>query len=319
MNECQLDVLMITYNHEDYIEEAISGVIKQVTDFNFRLLIFDDYSTDETEERIKTMITHNNPNLKIEYHRNNHNIGMMRNGMQSFESVTSPYIAICEGDDYWVDPFKIQKQVDFLEKNQNIVLTCGNSITIDENGGLISDSFLIDENVILNTENIIGNTYYNFIPTASILFRNIINSVFLQELKKLKAFDWSLLFLLSIEGDFYFDKNILSAYRITGKGVSSKLSEVDKIKMSILLYDLFRCHRPEYETIIKHKVDYCFELIKYIYDRENETLIHKYETSIEFLKSELVALEDNISIRRIIILVLKKIKKKIRINSYVTV
>ena len=58
----------------------------------------------------------------------------------------------------------------------------------------------------------------------------------------------------------------------------------------------------------------CFELIKYIYDRENQILIQKHETSIEILKSELVSIEDNISIRRIIILTLKKIKKKIRIN-----
>jgi hypothetical protein len=103
----------------------------------------------------------------------------------------------------------------------------------------------------------------------------------LSDLKKLKVYDWSLLFLISLKGNFYFDKSVLSAYRVTGKGVSSKLSEVEKLKMSILLYDLFRFYEPKFEFLIKEKVDYCFELIKYIYDNEKNTLVKDYEYSLE--------------------------------------
>jgi glycosyltransferase involved in cell wall biosynthesis len=314
MQDIKLDVLMITYNHEDYIEEAINSVINQVTDFIFRLLIFDDCSTDNTEERINNSILHDNPNLIIEYHRNTENLGMSVNGMQSFNSARAKYISICEGDDYWIDRNKLQKQVDFLEKNPQIILTCGNCIQVNEIGDLISEDFLIKQDTILETKNVIGDVYYNFIPTASILFRNIINEQFLIDLKKLKAYDWSLLFLLSLKGNFYFDKTILSAYRITGKGVSSSLSDVEKLKMSILLYDLFRFYEPKFETLINNKVDYCFELIKYIYNNEKNTLVKDYEYRLETLNYKIKNLEEDISFSKIIIILLKKIKKKIRSN-----
>jgi glucosyltransferase len=119
MDKFKVDILMITYNHQNFIEQAIDGVISQLTDFKFRLQIFDDCSTDNTEEKTRKKLNHSNSNLTIVYHRNQQNLGVFKNGKLSYDAFDGEYVALCEGDDYWIDPLKIQKQIDLLESTGN--------------------------------------------------------------------------------------------------------------------------------------------------------------------------------------------------------
>jgi glucosyltransferase len=119
MDKFTVDILMITYNHQDFIERAIEGVICQKTNFKFRLQIFDDCSTDITEEIIRKKLIHTNPNLTIIYNRNQHNLGVFKNGKLSYDAFDGEYVALCEGDDYWSDDLKLQKQIDLLETTGN--------------------------------------------------------------------------------------------------------------------------------------------------------------------------------------------------------
>src|SRR5690606_34101688 len=112
-----ISVCMITYNHEAYIKQAIEGILMQQTNFDVELIIADDCSTDRTETIIRELIENHSENFKIKYYRHDINIGMMPNFIFSLKKCTGKYIALCEGDDYWTDPLKLQKQVDFLEGN----------------------------------------------------------------------------------------------------------------------------------------------------------------------------------------------------------
>ena len=110
-----VSVCMITYNHEKYISQSIDGVLMQKTDFPIELVIGEDCSTDNTR------------NLCMEYKEKypdkiklllpEKNLGMIQNFNATIQSCAGKYIALCEGDDYWIDPYKLQKQVDFLEAN----------------------------------------------------------------------------------------------------------------------------------------------------------------------------------------------------------
>jgi glycosyltransferase involved in cell wall biosynthesis len=108
---------MITYNHEDYIAQAIEGVMMQQTTFPIELIIGEDCSTDNTH-KICIEYQEKYPD-KIRLLLPVSNLGMMKNFITTLNACKGKYIALCEGDDYWIDPLKLQKQVDFLEQNDD--------------------------------------------------------------------------------------------------------------------------------------------------------------------------------------------------------
>ena len=120
-------VVMITYGHEKYIHEAIKGVFMQQTDFPVELIIANDCSPDSTDEVVENLLSQAPENVNIKYTRHESNLGMMPNFIWALQQAKGKYIALCEGDDYWTDPLKLQKQVDFLEENKEYVLVCTNA------------------------------------------------------------------------------------------------------------------------------------------------------------------------------------------------
>lgn len=117
-----LSVDMITYKHENYIAEAIQGVLMQETNFEFELIIADDCSPDRTQEIVEQIVKLHPRGYRIKYFRHKQNIGMQANGLFAVNKCKGKYFAMCEGDDYWTDPNKLQKQVDFLEENNDYAL-----------------------------------------------------------------------------------------------------------------------------------------------------------------------------------------------------
>ena len=108
MNDILVSICCITYNHEDYIADAIEGFLMQKTDFKYEVLIHDDASTDRTAEIIRKY-ERKFPNLiKPIYQTENQHSKGIKVGKYNIERALGKYIALCEGDDYWVDPCKLQ-------------------------------------------------------------------------------------------------------------------------------------------------------------------------------------------------------------------
>lgn len=116
-----VSVYMITYNHEKYIAQAIESVLMQKTDFPYQLIIGEDYSTDGTRKIVEEYAA-TYPE-KIKAILNPQNLGPMRNAANVYKACTGKYVAMLEGDDYWTDPLKLQRQVDFLEANPDFGMT----------------------------------------------------------------------------------------------------------------------------------------------------------------------------------------------------
>lgn len=167
INTPLVSVVMITYNHEKFIEEAIIGVLKQVCDFSIELIVADDCSNDQTQQ-IVTEIIQNHPNKDIiRYTRHDINKGMNPNFIWATEQAKGKYIALCEGDDYWTDPHKLQKQFDYMESHPSCSF-CFHKVKELGSGSLHEDKLNIEFNEQFHLKEILNKNYAH---TPSILFR----------------------------------------------------------------------------------------------------------------------------------------------------
>ncbi len=122
MSHPLVSICMITYNHSLHIEKAIRGVMLQKTEFPIELVIGEDCSTDNTKEIIDKCIEKYPKKIKVI--TSEKNVGMIKNAYRTFKKCKGKYIAICEGDDYWHNEYKLQKQADYLKRNKNCALVC---------------------------------------------------------------------------------------------------------------------------------------------------------------------------------------------------
>ncbi len=211
-----VSVCMITYNHESYIAEAIEGVVSQQVNFSLELLISDDCSTDQTKA-ICIAYQQKHPDI-IRLIDRDQNLGMNLNFIDTLQRCKGKYIALCEGDDYWIATDKLQKQIDFLEKNQEFNICFHRAkLVYDVNNQKAYPN--------INSKTPIETTIYdlareNFIHTPSCVFRNQsfefpswINTAFPP--------DWVVHLLNARHGKIYFIKEELCAYRIHAGGVLS--------------------------------------------------------------------------------------------------
>jgi len=226
-----VSVSIITYNHEHYIKECIECIVNQVVNFDYEIVIGQDCSTDATHA-ICLHYAQLYPDL-ISYNPRTQNLGMMGNWIETIKECTGKYIALCEGDDYWTDPYKLQKQVDFLEANEEYV-ACFHDITILEKDGCIVEDYITTVPAKHETIEDLAR-YGNYIHTPSVVFRNVIKE-FPEEMKYSPIGDYFLYMLLAQHGKFKHLKETMAVYR-NGVGVfSGETQEKKGVITAITLY-----------------------------------------------------------------------------------
>jgi glycosyltransferase involved in cell wall biosynthesis len=226
-----VSVVMITYKHEPFIAKAIEGVLMQEVDFPVELIVADDCSPDLTHEIVGEYLNNHPKKDWIKYTRHGENIGMIPNFCWSLKEAKGKYIAICEGDDYWTDPSKLQKQVDFLESNPEYIMTFHNAIVINEEGELISNSMLTPE---FEHDHSCSDLLKGvWVPTLTRCFRNVITDYNLLSQGGNNA-DKILTVLLGEYGGNKYMNNILPAvYRKHDGGVWSSKTTYEQMKMVV--------------------------------------------------------------------------------------
>ncbi len=136
--EIIVSICCITYNHESYIAQAIESFLMQKTNFNYELIIGEDCSTDNTRAIIEQLCKKYPGRIKLV--GGSKNVGAVRNHLNVIQEARGKYIATCDGDDYWVDPLKLQKQVDFMENNPDYTICCHYTRVINEKGELVYEN-----------------------------------------------------------------------------------------------------------------------------------------------------------------------------------
>ncbi len=243
MNIPLVSVCMIAYNHEKYIAEAIQGVLMQKTDFEIEFIIANDASTDNTHPLI-TQFAIDKKNITINYINHSVNSGMMPNFVSALQQCSGKYIALCEGDDYWTDPLKLQKQVDFMEANPEyaMIFTNGKVVYTNEN----NDSHLIYSNskdeskasydtfpLPNDTTDIYTLAKGNYIHTAGVLFLNWVDEGIPSYMKKTTIGDWPLHLMTATKGLIKFSNEDTFSYRVHSDGIYSKKNKIEKLRLAL--------------------------------------------------------------------------------------
>jgi len=227
-----VSICCITYNHEKFIEEALDSFLMQETDFPFEIVIDDDASPDRTSEIIEQYIE-KYPNIMNARLRDK-NVGSMTNFIENMKRGQGKYIALCEGDDYWTDPLKLQKQVDILEKNNKISGVHHKVIYVDSNNIKLGESNRVEKGFELVDYKYLGQR--NTIHTCSFIFRNnIMDTDFYDLIQKAPVGDLPIFLKASANGKIAYIDSSMGAYR-QNVGVSGKWEKEYSIKNVIDVY-----------------------------------------------------------------------------------
>lgn len=218
-NDLLVAIWMVTYNHEKYISKAIEGIISQSTNFRYEIFIGEDFSTDNTAELCQKLKKKFPDKIDLTIHKTN--IGSLANAKMIYEKCQNSgakYIAMCEGDDYWTDPLKLQKQVDFLDSHQEYSM-CFHSVRILNE----TQQKFYEDNItrsVLDTTGLKELAFGNFIHTPSVLFRSIVFPL-PHWFKDTPIGDYPLWCLSALKGKIYKMPDKMAVYRVHDQGAMS--------------------------------------------------------------------------------------------------
>jgi glycosyltransferase involved in cell wall biosynthesis len=217
----KLSVYMITYNHEKYIAQAIEGVLDQKTNFKIKLFIGDDCSVDKTRDICLRYEKQSPDIIEVICTKENDIKVNSENVINACIDSGADYIALCEGDDYWIDPYKLQKQVDFLDENPGFSMCFSAVRTISEQKGLNAPPVLWPEIIkdVITIEDIISS-HRHLIPTPTLVFRNIIPKEKPEFYLDALSGDIALAIMLATHGNAKHLPIETAAYRNHGGGIT---------------------------------------------------------------------------------------------------
>lgn len=286
MNEAQekplVDVWMITYNHEKYIAQAIESVMMQKTSFPYRLVIGEDCSTDSTRKICKEYSKKYPEKIHLILHEKN--TGGQRNSYIVHKHCTAEYVAMLEGDDYWTDPLKLQKQVDYMKSNPDCA-ACFHQVIykLSESESTIFPDTQIKPKLKLNE--IIASPRNGWvIMTSTIMYAKKAVPDIPKWFTELEIGDYTVIMLAALNGNIGFIKEVLGAYRLNPGGLmqSKEYSEANLAHKMISLYFKFNKHTKQlykyeiYEQILR----YLYQLI-FHYKTEKKIILY-YIYTIKF-------------------------------------
>lgn len=229
-------VRCLTYNHEKYIEDALKGFVMQKTDFPFLAVVIDDCSTDGTADIVRRYEAQYPDIIKGIYLPHNfRSRGEDKRPYYQEYIDKATYWAECEGDDYWTDPLKLQKQVDILEADGTLMACCTDCSVVDKQGVLLKEKRggVVKDDVggRYNLRDFFRDNHQY--PTLSVVYR----CTHTQEVRQkyahtINAFlgDWTLWICLLIYGDMYFLNEVTCAYRINPTSLTHTVNRVARAK-----------------------------------------------------------------------------------------
>lgn len=285
-----VSICCVTYNHVNYIRQCLDGFVAQQTNFPFEILVHDDASTDGTTEIVRE--------YELKYPHLFRNVYQFENQFLKqntlhnflFKMAMGKFISLCEGDDYWTDPLKLQKQVDFLEQHPELAL-CFHAVDEEDNSGNIStislhpyksDRYFTIEELAVK----------NFIHTASVLFkRNLIQHI-PEYFAQSPVGDYPLFMLLASHGNMGYLHQCMAVYR-RGSGMWSTIQKNDMyLKWSKMLALLQIAYNDRPEVLMRLLEQHLWILFQ-LYNETNGEKFSIFNTK-ENIPSEIKVLEARI-------------------------
>jgi glycosyltransferase involved in cell wall biosynthesis len=223
----KVSVLMITYNQDDFIAQAIHSALMQMTDFDYEIVIGDDCSTDGTRD-IVADLARKHPS-KIRPLFQDVHLGVNRNLVATLKACSGQYVAILEGDDYWTTRNKLQLQVDFLDSHPDYAICFHNVQVVYQDERFPSHLYHVDpqQETCTIEELLVGN----FINTCSVMFRRDHSNELPSRFCSLHMGDWPLHVLNAQYGKIGYLNAVMAAYRVHDKGVWSLVGRLQQLEI----------------------------------------------------------------------------------------
>ena len=222
----EISICVISYNQEKFIEECLRGILSQKIDATVQLVLVDDNSQDQTFDIVKTIIKNYTGNFIVDIMSNEKNRGMISNFKFALSKCKGDYIAICEGDDYWIDPHKLYKQLQFLKINP-LYGICFHNVAIHDQstGSIIKDNLT---RKVSSTTSMIDLVSGNYIHTPSVVLRN--DFVIPPWFEEVELGDWTLYMLQIGQRKIKKLDDVMAHYRVHSSSVWSQLDENLRVK-----------------------------------------------------------------------------------------
>jgi glycosyltransferase involved in cell wall biosynthesis len=269
----KVSVLMISYNHEAYIAQAIDSVLAQTTDFDVEIVIGEDCSTDGTR-RIALDYQRRHPG-RIRVLAREKNLGMLPNLVDTYQNCRGQYIALLEGDDYWCDPLKLKSQVELLDARSDFAICFHNVAVVGDRSDGFPAQLCRNVPEVSTIEDLAFQLY---IPTCSVVLRNGLIPEFPAWFYKLGMGDWPLLLLAAQQGRiWYFDK-IMAHYRRHPGGIwSSESNSRNSEKLLDAVNILNQALGHKFDSIFCAQECWCWCDLAVKCDRQN-----RHEEAVRF-------------------------------------
>jgi glycosyltransferase involved in cell wall biosynthesis len=245
-NPMDVSVLLITYNHARFLEQAIRSVLNQQTRFSWELVIGDDASSDGAREILSRYAA--DPRIRVL--PNHERLGMNPNFVRTLHACTGRYVALLDGDDYWIDPGKLERQISLLERRPDIAICATNGLLHREDlGGLQIEHQYAYEERMFHTADLVPT---NPCQTSTCVVRRSAIPVIDEDLMRLGMLDFPIWILASRHGALCKLPVITAAYRIHQQGVwssTSKRAQLTRI-IEMLTWVERKFERPELKRAI---------------------------------------------------------------------
>lgn len=266
-----VSVFMMVYNHENYLHEALNGILMQKCNFDFEIVVGEDFSKDNSRKILLDYLAKFPGKFKLLLP--DRNIGANENQRLVLQNCTGKYVAICEGDDYWVDPLKLHKQIDFLEKNPKFLFSMGRvDVLTQKTGEITKMSEYVDPNI---NENYTLKDYIKgpFSQSSSFVFRNL-KEAYPDWFYNVHAGDQSLVIInTGVDGNIKYHKDLFSIYRVNESSVTFDLDFKRLKKRGVFFLNKVNEYTNfKYNYIIQIRI----LINKFYYHSRSSNLIIKY-------------------------------------------
>jgi len=282
----KVSVLMITYNHEKLIAQAIDSALMQQVNFDYEIVIGEDCSTDKTREIIIDYQKKYPDKIRLLLHEKNLGGGGLHNESLVYKACQGEYIAWLEGDDYWTSPHKLQMQVDFLDKYPDCVSCFHPYIDIYEDESqapeICKPALAASKKRIFTFEELLesqGLLEGNIIHLNAMMSRNGLRNDFPDWYYTCGGIgDWAHSILTAQQGNIGYIDEVMAAYRIHGGGSYTSSSIIKKLKTRINFFQNLNTHLNfKYNNLLRSRIsDCCYELCKEYAINEQFTEAKKY-------------------------------------------
>jgi glycosyltransferase involved in cell wall biosynthesis len=242
-----ISVCITTYNHEKFIEQTLEGVFMQKINYPVEVILYNDASSDRSDEIIRELIK---DKTNVSYISQRKNKGISGNFTDSIKEAKGKYVAVLDGDDYWIDEHKLQKQIDFLESHPEYAACFTDTLVKNEVNERLTEQGALKSKHKRNIS--LGNLADGgfWIPTSTFAFRNeLLTKPIPVIYQKIKMVDIFLFYLILEKGNLAFLDEVTAVYRKHDSGEWSGLDHLEKFEFRINNLNLMSTHFKEHKIL----------------------------------------------------------------------